>query len=819
MQIAMLTIAVIMLMATTRALDECQSVTGYVVGDGHDIRQTSADSQSKCCDLCKAEQECASWTFHLDNKICWLHDKSTGAWRQESNVVSGVPSGKLPPRPAPVGSGGDYACSDPDLSEFKFCDRSLSIEQRLDDLVPRINISDMASQLTARQCDAIETIGVPSYYCIVERMGKVLGRELRAYYNAKLHNSLDTWSPTININRDARWGRNVESPGEDPYLAGEYGSAYTKGLQQLKDGTDAVQAVVTLKHWLAYSIENYHGVERYGVDVKVDAYDLASTYMVAWEKVLRDAGALGIMCSYNAVNGLPTCGNPELNRTLREDWQFNGYITSDTDSCQCIIGGHPQGIDQYPARPTNATDAVRQCLMGGTDIDSGNTYANNLAAAISAGEVSLSLVREALRNAYRMRFRMGLFDGDSLSNPYRQIDLSEVGSSQDLSLEAARKSMVLLKNAGVNANGQTGVLPFASKTGTAAVIGQSANDTMAYTGNYDGPLCPEGGAACFAALGPAVAKMNGEGEQTVIITNISDISAAVAAATNADYVILLVDNFRDGGGEGLDRVNVTLSKEQIDLANAIAAVDTPTVLVLVNGGAISIDNLETKFSAILEAWMPGVHGGQAIAETVFGENNPGGKLPVTIFSSEYFDKVDFLNMSMLNGPGRTYRYYDGPDVMWPFGFGLSYSNFSLRAIENAEQPDLGIFRTIGDTNKTVAVRVSNEGSRTGDEVILAFVRPDATSLVASLGREVPVEKRRLIGFKRVTLEPNTSTIVRFPIRPEDVAMADINGDISLHSGDFDIVLSRGHGVDVVFPLKVRTRDQLPVLLKKFRKWW
>ena len=330
------------------------------------------------------------------------------------------PGPKPGPKPPPAPAGWVDACAPgTNGAALKFCDTALSMDARLDDLVPRVAVDETAGQLTARESPVLESLGIPAYYwgtnaihgvedvdcltatggcptsfpapctmaasfnmTLVRDMGKVIGRELRAYYNARVHNSLDTWSPTININRDPRWGRNVESPGEDPLLNGLYGTAYTQGLQQFTGTEKLVQAVVTLKHWLAYSIEGSQlarGTGRHNIDVAVSAYDLAHTYLPPFELAVKQGKALGVMCSYNAVNGLPTCGNPALNRTLREDWGFGGYVTSDTDACGDIVTGHPKGIDHFPPRPTNGTDATKLCLMGGTDIDSGGTYLTYLA--------------------------------------------------------------------------------------------------------------------------------------------------------------------------------------------------------------------------------------------------------------------------------------------------------------------------------------------------------------------------------------------------------------------------------------------------------
>lgn len=637
---------------------------------------------------------------------------------------------------------------------------------------------------------------------LVKDMGNVIGRELRAYYNAKIHNSLDTWSPTININRDPRWGRNVESPGEDPLVAGLYGSAYTQGLQQYTGTEDVVQSVVTIKHFLAYSIESYNGVERYNVDVKVSAYDMVNTYQPGWKKVVQFGKALGVMCSYNAVNGLPTCANPALNKTLREDWGFEGYMTSDSDSCACIENGHPTGDWPGPAHPTNTTDATKQCLMGGTDIDSGGTYHAGLAKAVTDGELDIKYPQLGLTNSYKMRFKMGLFD-PTVDNKYKHIGTEEIGSApyQEMSKNAARKGMVLLKQ---------GPLPF-KKGKSTAVIGQSVTDTMAYTGNYDGPLCATGSARCFPNLVDGVNATN-KGGLTTYYSG-TDPAKGAAAAKAADQVVLLVDNAADGGGEGHDRYVVYLSPKQQALANAVIAANPTTVLVLVNGGMISIDGLKDSAPAILEAFMPGVHGGPAMAETIFGDNNPGGKLPVTMYHSNYVNETDFLTMDMTN---RSYKYYTGTPL-YPFGFGLSYTTFSLKW---DTPPPVYTVDEASTASATYTATVTNTGSVAGDEVVLAYVTPNVASLRASLGESVPVEKKRLFGFERVTLAAGASTTVSFTLAPEELAMVDENGHRSLHKGLFDIVLSRGHGDELSAPAAVAPVDGgKPIRLETFNKWW
>jgi hypothetical protein len=267
-----------------------QQVVGKVIGFGHDIRSVEKASSAECCSECIANAACVAWTFHVnmsERGACWLHSSSSGS-HDEDGVVSAVVSGRSAPWLACTGK----------AASFPYCDPARSIDERLLDLVGRISDDEAGTQLTARESPALPALGLPSYYwgtnaihglqnvgclsdslggkcptsfpapcalsaafepSLVYAMGRVLGRELRAYYNVKAHDSLDTWSPTINLNRDPRWGRNVESPGEDPHVCGVYGTAYTRGLQEGDDPTIR-QATVTLKHWVAYSIESYDGV-------------------------------------------------------------------------------------------------------------------------------------------------------------------------------------------------------------------------------------------------------------------------------------------------------------------------------------------------------------------------------------------------------------------------------------------------------------------------------------------------------------------------------------------------------------------------------
>eukprot|EP00051_Salpingoeca_urceolata_P030149 m.492197 g.492197 ORF g.492197 m.492197 type:complete len:824 (+) comp31802_c0_seq1:8-2479(+) len=799
-----------------RAGPTCNLQKDVIIGEGS-IAILTVSSAEECCEKCFANPLCLAFT--ADDHTCYIKDNADGQ-TPTSGRVSGVTN--RPPAPWD-------GCLLANTTSLPFCDTKLPLKDRVNDLVARVKLDDIPLELTARESDAVSYLGIPSYYwgtnaihgmqntqclkngqcptsfpapcalsaswnmSLVRDMGAVIGQELRAYYNAKVHNSLDTWSPTINLNRDPRWGRNVESPGEDPHINGLFGAAYADGLQNGNDPS-VKQAIVTLKHWVAYSLESFNGYTRHNYDAKVSAYDLAASYFPAFEHTVREGGALGIMCSYNEVNGKPTCGNPALTAILREDWGFQGYITSDSDAVGDIWRSH-----HY--EPTGQL-AVRDALEAGCDIDSGSTYREFVVPAIQNGTVDKKYADQALINTYKMRYLLGLFD-PNVTNAYRNISTTVVGfsPSQEKSLFGSRQAMTLLKNA-------NGVLP--TKPGQKiAVVGRVANSSESLLGNYNGPICPSGKYDCVPTVYQKFQELN-VGGTTTLADNTKDVSGAVALAKAADFVVLVIDNAADGGGEGHDRYTIGLSSDQIALADAVLATGKPTVLVMVNGGIIAIDDLKEKSPAILEAFMPGVHGAQAIAETVFGKNNPGGKLPVTMYYSNYTNEVDFLNMSMTNGVGRSYRYYTGTPI-FPFGFGLSYTTFSIQW--SPSPPTQTTFHGVGD-QKTFTATVKNTGAVAGDEVVQAYFHPDQ-GIRASTGAPVPI--KQLFGFERVHLNPGQSTTVQFTLNSTALAQVDYDGHTSLFPGNFGVTVSRGHGQVLLADVTVDVPS--PIRLKTFRKWW
>jgi len=340
---------------------------------------------------------------------------------------------------------------------------------------------------------------------------------------------------------------------------------------------------------------------------------------------------------------------------------------------------------------------------------------------------------------------------------------------------------------------------------------------MSYTGNYDGPLCPTKGASCFPNIGQAVTTANVGGKTTVVAG--VDAAKAAAAAKAADQVLLVIDNFHDGGGEGHDRTTIALSTEQITLCGAVLRANKNVAIVMIDGGLISLDDLAAADVGIINAGMPGVHGGTAVAQTIYGDSNPGGKLPATMYPSSYINDVNFLNMSMVAGPGRSYKYYTGKPT-FPFGYGLSYTTFTMTW---ASPPPSGSAATVTSSRSGALgpfkCTVKNTGKVAGDEVVLAFSTPKAHTLRASLGDGVPIAKKSLFGFQRVHLEPGASTTVTFTLEAADLAMVDAEGHSALHRGEFAVELSRGHGATLQAPVRVEPEGGRAETLKTFRKWW
>jgi len=727
------------------------------------------------------------------------------------------------------------ACSTPETNGYPFCNASLPLPVRINDLISRILDVEKPPLLTARESPGggIPRIGLPEYdwgaNCIhgvqsrcgtrcptsfsnpnglgatfnmtnVYQMGAIIGLELRSLWlqgvgensaNDLPHLGLDCWSPNINIARDPRWGRNQEVPGEDPYLSGQFGVAYTVGLQNGKLDDRYLQAVVTLKHWDAYSLENSDGWTRYNFNAVVSNYDFANTYFPAFKAAVVDGKAKGVMCAYNAVNGIPACASNFLNDTLRGAWGFDGYITSDSDAVATIWADH-----HYV---NNSEAASALAMRAGTDIDSGSTYLNSLNQTVTSGLLTEADVDLALYHSLKMRFELGLFDPIE-DQPYWQVPPEVVNTpeTQAFNLFATQQTIVLLKN---DAN----TLPF-PKGKNIAVIGPHGNASDAMVGNYLGQICPGGRSdfSCITTPFLAIQALNVGGQTTYEIgcqisgNDTSGFEAAITAAKNADLIVLAVGIDGAIEGEMRDRINITLPDIQNQFAEEIFALGKPVAVVLLNGGCLAIEYIASTAPAIVEAFYPGFQGGNAIASVLFGDYNPGGKMPYTTYHANYTSSIMMDNMNMSTAPGRTYKYFSGP-VLWPFGWGLSYTNFSLVWASSVSEPKF-LDNTVEGAFVQYSVNVSNTGNIAGDEVVQAYFTPSNDSLII----------KQLFGFQRVHLIPGAHIILSFQVSVKDLLSGDLDGNMVSTIGSHNLMFTNGVDLSLNTVLEVKGRTQIVV---------
>ncbi len=839
-----------------------------------------------------------------------------------------------------------------------------SFDKRVDELLSRMTLEEKVSQLMS-DSPAIQRLSVPAYNwwneCLhgVGRAGRAtvfpqaialaaswdtammfdvataISDEARAKHHEfvrrgkrNIYQGLTFWTPNINIFRDPRWGRGMETYGEDPYLTGRMAVQFIKGLQ----GNDPnyLKVVATAKH---YAVHSGPESTRHTFDARASERDLLDTYLPQFEAAVKEGGAYSVMCAYNRVDGEPACSSSRLlDQILRRQWGFNGYVVSDCGAIGDIYLNHK-------VVPT-AEEGVSRAVKAGCDLNCGVEY-SNLVAAARKGLIAEAEIDTAVRRLLEARFRLGMFDPPE-KVAYARIPYSVNDSPRHraLALEAARKSIVLLKNEG-------GLLPLRKNLKTIAVIGPNADDAEVMLGNYNGdpsePVTPLEGirrkvaagtrvlyargadlaanmpametvptSALFTSDGPdrrnglnaeyfntsnfngrayrpreltypSSGRMAGEipANPAPVFTRVDaaidfhwwdgspradldddnfgvrwtgflappvsgryylgavgmnafevyldgkllaqyndihhpsyryqevDLEAgklyalrvefhetvndasirlvwrpptagaedeALRIAREADAVIMVLGLSGRLEGEemrvavegfaGGDRVTLGLPRVQEELLQKVVAVGKPVVLVLQNGSALAVNWARDHVPAIVEAWYPGQAGGEALADVLFGDYNPAGRLPVTFYRSEK-DLPDFSDYGM---QGRTYRYFKG-EPLFPFGFGLSYTKFTYRDLRVPRQVKAG-------EPVRVSVRVTNAGGRAGDEVVQLYL----SHVLAT----VPVPIRSLAGFQRVPLKPGESRTVSFTLTPEQLGVIGEDNQREIRPGQIEI---------------------------------
>ena len=667
---------------------------------------------------------------------------------------------------------------------YTFRDPSRTMDERVSDLVSHLTMEEKVSQMQ-NAAPAIPRMGVPAYNwwseCLhgvgrngiatvfpqaigmaatwdpglIEEEGDLVSTEARAKYRTAMkagqhgvYQGLTFYSPNINIFRDPRWGRGQETYGEDPFLTARIGVAFVKGLQ----GRDPryIKVVATAKHFAVHS-----GPEssRHKFDAWCSDRDLFETYLPAFEALVREGPVYSVMGAYNRFRNEPCCASPYLlDDILRKRWGFMGYITSDCGAIWDIWHGHAL-----------LADSVRPAAMGlraGCDLVCGDDY-TSLVEAVHKGYITETEIDQAVTRLFTARFRLGMFDPDSIVS-WAGITPADTIGSRHLALKVARESIVLLKN-------EKHLLPLSKAIKSIAVIGPYADRISVLLGNYNGtPAHPvtilEGirektgnTARVTYAMGAAGPEDTGLPGRKLHKGRGKMMRDAMEAAKNSEVIIFAGGISPELEGEELqveipgfsggDRTTLDLPANQTDLLQKLRQTGKPVVLVLTNGSAMSVNWEVANLAAIVEAWYPGEAGGNAVADVLFGDYNPAGRLPVTFYRSVK-DLPPFDDYAM---KGRTYRYFYG-NPLFVFGHGLSYTSFEYRdavADKRQYQP--------ADT-VALTIRINNTGSMAGDEVIQVYVKKEGTAFERPL--------KSLAGFSRVHLDPGIekTIVVRIPVK-------------------------------------------------------
>lgn len=704
----------------------------------------------------------------------------------------------------------------PDSQQPIYKDLSRPIEQRVDDLISRITLEEKVNQMR-HSAPAIKRLGIPQYnwwneclhgvaragYATVFpqaiglaatwntdlmfRIADVISTEARSKHHEYARNNergiykgLTFWSPNINIFRDPRWGRSQETYGEDPYLTGQVGVQFVKGLQG--NHPKYLKLVATPKH---YAVHSGPEPDRHQFDAITDDRDLHETYLPAFRATVMEAKVYSIMCAYNRYRSETCCGsNFLLNEILREKWGFEGYVVSD---CGAI-----RDIHQHHQVVPTAHEAAALAVKSGTDLNCGRVFPA-LADAVMKGFVSEAEIDVALKRLFTARFKLGMFDPPEMV-PYAQIPITmnDTPQHRQLAAQAARESIVPLKN--------DGLLPLSRNLKRIAVIGPNADNLWALLGNYHGTpskfVTPLKGIENKVSGHTEVIYQQGcdfVDERLVVTVPTSVLSCdgkpglkaeyfkGIELAKSADVVVFVAGITARLEGEemkvscegfkGGDRTRIDLPDVQQKLIKTLHETGTPVVLVLCSGSALTFNWAQEHLPAIVQLWYPGEEGGTALADVLFGDYNPAGRLPVTFYKS-----VDQLPpFTDYNMKGKTYRYFEG-EPLYAFGYGLSYTTFAYR--------NLQVPRSVKNSeNVIVTVEVTNTGAVVGDEVVQVYVKDIQAS--------ASVPQLSLQGFRRVQLAPGESKTIAFTLKPRQLSLIDSQIRRVVEPGDFEISVGGG----------------------------
>lgn len=598
---------------------------------------------------------------------------------------------------------------------------------------------------------------------LVHEVATVLSDEARAIYNGwhldtnapGEHKGLIYRAPVINIERNPYWGRNHEAWGEDPFLTGRMAVSYIRGLQG--DDPHYLKTAATLKHYAVNNVET----DRQKLNAAVSERMLHEYWLPHFHDAVVEGKACSLMASYNAINGTPNNINHWLlTDLLKNEWKHEGFVVSDLGGVRTMVEGHEKKQMTYE-------DAVAQSLMAGCDF-SDKEFQDNIPAAVRAGKLTEARLDDALTRVLRVRFRLGEFDAfDSV--PYSKISPNVVNSGEyrAVALKVAQESIVLLQN-------RKNFLPLdKAKLKSIAVIGPLADRIVMnnYNGKAGRTVSPLQGIKDRAGAGVEV--LYGAGGIVGGPTNdlATEQFKAVELARKADVAVVFVGTDQRVEQEGRDRKSLGLTGSQEELVKAVFAANPKTIVVQMSAGPLTVPWLAKNVPAMLQAWWPGEEGGHAIADVLFGNVNPAGRLPHTVYASE--NQVPSQNEYDIT-QGFTYMYLHG-EPLFPFGHGLSYTTFKYGKLQMSADK----IKTDGAV--TVSVEVTNSGKRAGDEVVQLYVHQVKSS--------VKRPAKELRGFQRISLQPREKKTVTFALPAEKLAFWDekTHGFV-VEPGAFDLMV-------------------------------
>ena len=586
------------------------------------------------------------------------------------------------------------------------------------------------------------------------------------------YEGLTVWTPNINIFRDPRWGRGIETYGEDPYLTATLGVEVVKGLQCLGEDEKYDKMHACAKHFAVHSGPEWNRHTFNAENIK--PRDLYETYLPAFEALVKDAQVKEVMCAYNRFEGDPCCDSDQLLiKILREEWDYQGIVVSD---CWAISDFYREE-NSHKTHPDSAS-ASAAAVLSGTDLECGNSYLS-LVDGVKRGLIKESDIDVSVKRLLKARYELGEMD-DPKEVSWTKIPFSVVASKEhhEQALEMARKTMTLLQN-------KNNILPLKRGGKTFALVGPNANDSIMQWGNYNG--FPSHTITMLEGIQKAIA----EDDKLIHVPGCSwvkgesNIPQTLAQIKDADVIIFAggISPQLEGeemgvdlpGFRGGDRTDIELPAIQRQLLKALKAAGKKIVLVNYSGSPIGLEPETQSCDAILQAWYPGQAGGQAVAEVLFGDYNPAGRLPVT-----FYKNVDQLpDFEDYNMTGRTYRYFQG-EPLFPFGHGLSYTTFTYGDVQlPASAKD--------DETIKICVPVTNSGKMDGDEIVQVYIKKQSDT-------EGPIKALR--AFKRVHIPAGQTIQVELELTPKQLEWWDAETNtMRTQAGKFDIMIG-GNSVDL-----------------------